>query len=179
MKVDNLNQAGKPAGDFVYPTSDDYGPATFIFLSAGIGVTPILSMLNAFAADKNRTQLSALWIHSSKGRDHHPFAAEVKRLQSKVAAAAGDCSKSLKSLVTYTRMESTVETEDENSNQDNRTTILYEGLLKEAMLIDHISPAMATNANAFLCGPTNFVMNMEAILINLGVDMSKIKHKSF
>lgn len=177
IRVGNWIQAGRPAGDFVYPaaTTDNDKNATFIFLSAGIGVTPVLSMLHAFAADKGRTQSSALWVHSARDRDHHPFGAEVNRLQSKVAL---DASKSMKSIVTYTRSNEST-TKEVGEKDANNSAIFYTGRLKEAALKDHISPAITTNSRAFLCGPTNFVMDMEAILIRLGVDASKIKHESF
>mmetsp|Transcript_34179 Transcript_34179/g.82853 ORF Transcript_34179/g.82853 Transcript_34179/m.82853 type:complete len:654 (+) Transcript_34179:76-2037(+) len=181
MEVGNLLQARKPAGDFVYPpppSSSDEKDDTFIFLSAGIGVTPVLSMLHAFAAadNSNRKQSSALWIHSAKDRDHHPFANEVKRLQSKVAS---DETKSMKSILTYTREEESIVQDDHKNMDKDDTTIYHTGRLKETLLKDHITPAFATKAHAFLCGPTNFVMDMEAILINLGVEASKIKHESF
>ncbi|CAJ1951888.1 unnamed protein product [Cylindrotheca closterium] len=179
IKVGSLIQASKPAGGFVYPSSSE--DTTFIFLSAGIGVTPVLSMLHAFAADKSRKQSSALWIHSAKDSDHHPFTDEVKLLQSKVLAS--DDSKSMKSIVTYTREEQSIIAQDDNDeNMDNdRRTIYHTGRLQETLLKDHITPALlgTKNAQAFLCGPTNFVVDMEGILINLGIDASKIQHESF
>ena len=123
-------------------------------------------MLHAFAADKSLQQSSAPWIHSAKDKDHRPFANEVAWLQSKVLAS--DENKSMKSIVTYTREESSILLDDDNENtgnHDSSRTIYHTGRLKEPLLKDHITPALLAtkNAHASLCGTTNFAMDMEGI----------------
>ena len=54
-----------------------HGPV--VLLSAGIGATPVLAMLHALAADAGATR-QVLWLHAARDREHHPFAAEVRRL---------------------------------------------------------------------------------------------------
>ena len=48
-----------------------------VLLSAGIGATPVLAMLHALAAA--RSTRPVLWLHGARDRQHHPFAAEVRR----------------------------------------------------------------------------------------------------
>lgn len=54
------------------------GERPVMLLSAGIGATPVLAMLHALAAARSTRQV--FWIHAARDRQHHPFAAEVRRL---------------------------------------------------------------------------------------------------
>jgi len=49
-----------------------------ILLSAGIGLTPVLAMLQALAAGRSRREV--WWIHGARNRAEHAFAAEVQTL---------------------------------------------------------------------------------------------------
>src|SRR5262245_20863779 len=49
-----------------------------VLLSAGIGATPVLAMLHALATAHSTRHV--LWLHAARDRQHHPFAAEVRRL---------------------------------------------------------------------------------------------------
>ena len=49
-----------------------------VLLSAGIGATPVLAMLYALASA--RSTRPVWWLHAARDRQHHPFAAEVRRL---------------------------------------------------------------------------------------------------
>jgi ferredoxin-NADP reductase len=61
-----------PRGDFTLQPGD--GPV--VFLSAGIGVTPVLAMLHALAAAKSPRQV--WWLHGARDRGEHPFAEEAR-----------------------------------------------------------------------------------------------------
>ena len=56
-----------PRGNFTLRAGD--GPVAF--LSAGIGVTPVLAMLHALAAAKSPRQV--WWLHGVRNRGEHPF----------------------------------------------------------------------------------------------------------
>ena len=49
-----------------------------VLLSAEIGATPVLAMLYALAAERSARRV--LWLHAARDGEHHPFAAEVRRL---------------------------------------------------------------------------------------------------
>jgi ferredoxin-NADP reductase len=63
-----------PRGDFVL----DPGPGPVLLISAGIGVTPVLSMLHELAAA--RSTRDVWWIHAAREPREHPFAAEAHAL---------------------------------------------------------------------------------------------------
>src|SRR5690348_1413338 len=49
----------------------------------GIGATPVLAMLHALAAVRSTRQV--LWLYAARDGQHHPFAAEVRRLMLELA----------------------------------------------------------------------------------------------
>jgi len=67
-------EAAAPRGDFVL----DDGPGPVLLISAGIGVTPVLSMLHELAAARSTREV--WWIHGARGPREHPLAAEAHAL---------------------------------------------------------------------------------------------------
>jgi ferredoxin-NADP reductase len=77
--IDHLHEGSTldvaaPRGDFVLDESS--GPV--LLISAGIGATPVLSMLQHLA--QARSDREVWWIYSARGPQEHPFAAEVRDL---------------------------------------------------------------------------------------------------
>jgi len=67
-------EVAAPRGEFVLDEST--GP--IVLLSAGIGVTPVLSMLHDLTAQRSTREV--WWIHCARGPDEHPLAAEAREL---------------------------------------------------------------------------------------------------
>ena len=63
-----------PRGDFYL--TEDAGPV--VLLSAGVGVTPVLAMLNALA--KRRSDREIWWLHTTRDAETLAFSAEVSDL---------------------------------------------------------------------------------------------------
>ena len=63
-----------PRGDFVL----DDGTGPILLISAGIGVTPVLSMLHQLAG--RHSDQDIWWLHGARGPREHPFAAEAHTL---------------------------------------------------------------------------------------------------
>jgi ferredoxin-NADP reductase/MOSC domain-containing protein YiiM len=74
LKVGDIIDASAPRGAFTLAEGD--GPV--VLLSAGIGLTPVLAMLEALAAGGSRREI--WWIHGARNRAEHAFAAEVQAL---------------------------------------------------------------------------------------------------
>ncbi|OBF25133.1 MOSC and FAD-binding oxidoreductase domain-containing protein [Mycobacterium sp. ACS4331] len=72
--VGTVIEAAAPRGDFHLTDSAD----PVVLLSAGIGVTPVLAMLNALASD--RSTRTVWWLHTVRSRASEAFAAEVTSL---------------------------------------------------------------------------------------------------
>src|SRR5262249_21189632 len=74
VRVGDALDVSSPRGSFILQS----GQRPVVLLSAGIGATPVLAMLHALAASSSTRQV--LWLHAARDREHHPFAAEVRRL---------------------------------------------------------------------------------------------------
>ncbi|TMH35944.1 MAG: MOSC domain-containing protein, partial [Betaproteobacteria bacterium] len=74
VRVGDALDVSSPRGSFILQS----GERPVVLLSAGIGATPVLAMLYALAAVRSTRQV--LWLHAARDRQHHPFAAEVRRL---------------------------------------------------------------------------------------------------
>src|SRR5262249_36556164 len=70
---DNL-EVSSPRGSFVLQP----GARPVVLLSAGIGATPVLAMLHALAVARSTRQI--LWLHAARDGQHHPCAAEIRRV---------------------------------------------------------------------------------------------------
>ena len=74
VRVGDDLEVSSPRGTFILQSGD----RPVVLLSAGIGATPVLAMLHALAAARSTRQV--LWLHGTRDGQHHPFAAEVRRL---------------------------------------------------------------------------------------------------
>jgi ferredoxin-NADP reductase/MOSC domain-containing protein YiiM len=74
VRAGSTLEAAAPRGDFVL----DDGTGPVLLISAGIGVTPVLSMLHALA--QARSQREVWWIYSARRPREHPLAAEARAL---------------------------------------------------------------------------------------------------
>src|SRR5260370_687132 len=74
VRVGDALEVSSPRGSFILES----GERPVVLLSAGIGATPVLAMLNALAAARATRQV--LWLHAARDREHHPFVSAVRRL---------------------------------------------------------------------------------------------------
>src|SRR5206468_7090831 len=74
VRVGDGLDVSSPRGSFILQS----GERPLVLLSAGIGATPVLAMLYALSAARSTREV--WWLHAARDRQHHPFAAEVRRL---------------------------------------------------------------------------------------------------
>jgi ferredoxin-NADP reductase len=74
VRVGDALDVSSPRGSFILQS----GERPVVLLSAGIGATPVPAMLQALAATRSTRQV--VWLYTARDREHHPFAAEVRRL---------------------------------------------------------------------------------------------------
>src|ERR1700688_715248 len=63
------------------------GQSSVVLLSAGVGATPVMSMLHALAAE--RSQREIWWIYGTRNRVGHPFAEESRSLLKQLSRGRG------------------------------------------------------------------------------------------
>jgi ferredoxin-NADP reductase/MOSC domain-containing protein YiiM len=142
-----------PRGSFILQP----GGRPVVLLSAGIGSTPVLAMLYALAAASSTRQV--LWLHGARDRQHHPFAAEVRRLM--LALTHG------RSYVCYSRPGS----RDRMGADFDATGHLSRSVLDEV--------GVPQEGEVYLCGPSRFMADMKEALATLGVPPDRIHVEPF
>jgi ferredoxin-NADP reductase len=142
-----------PRGSFIIQSAE----RPVVLLGAGIGATPLLAMLHSLAAA--RSTRPVLWLYGARDRQHHPFAAEVRRLM--LALQNG------RSHVCYSRPGSG----DQIGVNFDATGHLSQTVLDEV--------GVPPDADVYLCGPTRFITDMKEALAALGVTPQRIHVEIF
>ncbi|HEX3960685.1 MAG TPA: MOSC and FAD-binding oxidoreductase domain-containing protein [Trebonia sp.] len=141
-----------PRGDFVL----DDGAGPVLLISAGIGVTPVLSMLHHLAAC--RSERDIWWLHGARGPRGHPFAAEAHALLASLPHAREHVFYSAATLTERQRAHAAA------------------GRLTGEALARMGIPASAT---AYICGPASFMAGMRDALADIGLDRAAIRTELF
>jgi ferredoxin-NADP reductase/MOSC domain-containing protein YiiM/ferredoxin len=153
VRVGDALDVSAPRGSFVLQSGD----RPVVLLSAGIGATPVLAMLHALATARSTRQV--LWLHGARDRQHHPFAAEVRRLM--LALTRG------RSYVCFSRP---------GSRDEMREDFDATGRLSPSVFDDVDVPP---DADVYLCGPTRFMAEMKEALAAFGVARERIHVEIF
>ena len=153
VRVNDVLAVSAPRGSFILQS----GERAVVLLSAGIGATPVLAMLHALAAA--RSTRPVLWLHGARDRQHHPFAAEVRRLMPALTHG--------RSFVCYSRPGPG----DKAGEDFDGAGHLSRSAFEEA--------GVPREADFHLCGPNRFMTEMKAALANLGVEPKQIHVEIF
>jgi len=153
VRVGDALDVSGPRGSFILQAGD--GPV--VLLSAGIGATPVLAMLHALAAAGAARPV--LWLHGARDGQHHPFAAEVRRLMPALARGLRH--------VCYSRPGA-----GDRMGQDFDAA----GHLSRAVLAE---VGVARDADVYLCGPARFMAEMRDALATLGAAPARIHVELF
>jgi ferredoxin-NADP reductase len=153
LRVGNVLDVSSPRGSFILQADE----RPVVLLSAGIGVTPVLAMLSALAESGSARQI--LWLYQARDREHHPFAAEVRRLM--LALTHG------RSHVCYSRPGA------------------HDKMAEDFDSIGHLSRSVfdevgiPRDADVYLCGPNRFMEDMKEALGTLSVAQERIHIELF
>jgi ferredoxin-NADP reductase/MOSC domain-containing protein YiiM len=145
-------EAAAPRGDFVL----DAGAGPVLLISAGIGLTPVLSMLHELAA--RGSEREAWWIHGARGPLEHPLAAEAHGLLASLPRG--------REHVFYSAA-----TPDER-----RRARAAAGRVSKDTLAGLAVPA---EASAYICGPAAFMADIRHALVAIGLDAARIHAELF
>jgi ferredoxin-NADP reductase/MOSC domain-containing protein YiiM len=153
LRVGDRLDVSSPRGDFVLQP----GERPIVLLSAGIGATPVLAMLHALAAARSTRQV--MWLHTARDGQHHPFAGEVRGLMSALTNG--------RSYVCYTKPDAT----DKSGEDFNATGRFSRSVFDEL--------GLPQDADAYLCGPNQFMADMKEALTASGVAPERIHIEIF
>jgi ferredoxin-NADP reductase/MOSC domain-containing protein YiiM len=142
-----------PRGTFIL----DATRAPVLLISAGIGATPVLAMLQALS--RRHSDREIWWLHGARNRREESFAAEARALTGSLPNAHMH--------VCFSRPgPNDVEGRDFDST----------GRLTASVLAELNPPG---DSQAYLCGPGSFMEDISAGLAALGLDGSRIHTEVF
>jgi ferredoxin-NADP reductase/MOSC domain-containing protein YiiM len=142
-----------PRGDFVLRD----GQRPIVLLSAGVGATPVLAMLQSLAARRDRREV--WWVHGARDRFEHAFGSEVDQLLGALPQSHR--------LISYSDPD-----EDELLSPDFDDVGHISGMkLREA--------GVPANADYYLCGPDAFMKTLSSAIAAQGTPPQQIATELF
>jgi ferredoxin-NADP reductase/MOSC domain-containing protein YiiM len=152
VRTGDVLDAAAPRGEFVLDASTD----PVLLISAGIGVTPVLSMLHELAASHSAREI--WWLHGARGPLEHPFATEAETLLNSLPHT--------REYVFYSAA----------TPAELRRAGAGDGRLTASKLTELTIPA---TASAYICGPASFMADMQQALAAAGIDAASIHTELF
>src|SRR5260370_2887937 len=153
VRVGDALDVSSPRGSFILQS----GERPVVLLSAGIGATPVLSMLHALAAARSTRQV--FWLHAARDRQHHPFAAEVRRLMPVLTHG--------RSYVCYSRPDPRPKMAEDFDAARHPCPSVFDAV------------GVPPEADVYLCGPTRFMADMKEALATFGMAPERIHVEIF
>ncbi|MPW37715.1 NO-inducible flavohemoprotein [Vibrio sp. B1Z05] len=152
LQQGDIIKVAPPAGDFFLQAQSD---KPVVLVSAGVGLTPMLSMLEALqGSDKAVT-----WLHAAENGEQHAFKDHVTELCNKHS--------NLQQFTWYRApLESDKQAED----------FQFEGLIDLSQLNQQQLP---NNAEVYFCGPVPFMQFAAEQLVKLGFDKDQLHYECF
>jgi ferredoxin-NADP reductase len=153
LQVGDIVQASAARGRFTLRPGD----TPVVLLSAGIGVTPVLAMLHALAAEISTREI--WWLYGTRNGREHPFAEETRGL--------------LKALThRYSHICYSSPDPEDRPNVDFDAPGRLN--MKALQQLD-----LPRNADFYICGPSTFMSDLTAGLTTLGVAQDRVYTEMF
>jgi ferredoxin-NADP reductase/ferredoxin len=146
-------EAAAPRGTFTLRS----GQTPVLLISAGVGATPVLAMLQALAASGSARDI--WWLHGARSRADEPFAAESRALLAALPSAHRH--------ICYSNPGP-----QDVQGRDYQTA----GRLSAPVLATLDLPS---DADAYLCGPPAFMADISAALSAGGIEAARIHTEVF
>jgi ferredoxin-NADP reductase/MOSC domain-containing protein YiiM len=153
VQVGDIVQASSARGSFTLRP----GETPVVLLSAGIGVTPVLAMLHALAAEASTRQV--WWLYGTRNGREHPFAEETRGL---LKALTGR-----HSHICYSAPDP-----EDRPNADFDTAGRLD--MKVVGRLD-----LPRDGDFYICGPATFMSDLTEGLAALGVARDRIHTEMF
>jgi ferredoxin-NADP reductase/MOSC domain-containing protein YiiM len=142
-RAGDLLDVSAPRGNFTLRPSQK----PVVLLSAGVGATPVMSMLHSLVAERSPREI--WWIYGARNRGDHPFSEEARSLLKQISSGRG--------YIVYSRP----------SASDQLGTDFDAFGHIDALLLEKIG--VSRESDFYLCGPTSFLQQISDGLRNWGV----------
>jgi ferredoxin-NADP reductase/MOSC domain-containing protein YiiM len=153
VRAGDLLDVSAPRGVFTLQASDN----PVVLLSAGVGATPVLSMLHALAQERSQRQV--WWIHGARNRNDHPFAEESRLLVRQLPNG--------RAFIVYSKPATT-----------DKVGVDFDGPGHiEVALLEKLG--VTKSSDFYLCGPSPFLQAMRGGLQSWGVSGANVHMEIF
>lgn len=142
-----------PAGDFFLDTQE---VTPVVLISAGVGLTPMMSMLNYRLADDSHANIT--WLHACENGELHGFKSYINN-----------------QIHHHDKLTRFVWYRQPNSQDLPAEDYQFEGTMELSKVADKIQP----NARYYFCGPVAFMASIKQQLLDLGIDSSRMHYEVF
>ena len=158
--IGDIVQLSRPAGEF-FLDPKEVGQVPIVLISAGVGLTPLMSMLNTMLESNRRAPIT--WIHGARSTGARAFSKQLHE--------AKEAHPNLRT-VTFVKQP----TEDDVGGVDYH----FEGRASLEKC-DRVRDLHVRNDLAvyYICGPDSFMSDMQTQLWKYGVDESRIRTERF
>jgi ferredoxin-NADP reductase/MOSC domain-containing protein YiiM len=153
LRTGDVLDVSAPRGAFILQRGD----LPVVLLSAGVGVTPVMAMLHALAAQASPRPV--WWVHGARNRLDHTFAGEARDLLAKLPHA--------QSHVRYSRPDATDRLGVDFDAAGRLTVTVLEKL------------GVPREADFYLCGPPAFLEDFTAGLAGWGAARDRVHTEVF
>jgi ferredoxin-NADP reductase/MOSC domain-containing protein YiiM len=153
VKAGDLLDVAAPRGTFYLTESS----APVILLSAGVGVTPVLSMLHSLAETSSVREV--WWVHGARDGTQHLFAEESRELLNRLPASH--------SHIAYSSPAGSDRQGLDYDKQGRLSIELLRGM------------GLPRESDAYLCGPVSFMHELTTGLAEYGFDSARIHAETF
>jgi nitric oxide dioxygenase len=159
-EVGDILRLTHPFGDFYFEEKEEGKAGPVVLISAGVGLTCLMSILNTLVEEGSSRPIS--WIHGARNSKVRAFKSYVDGLAAKNENI-------------HTMYFSSAPTEDEVEGQDYHV----KGRLRLEQVGNELLFADDDKTQYFLCGPTSFMLDIEAKLKSLGVSSERVHLELF
>lgn len=143
-----------PAGDFFLEVQ---ATTPVVLLSGGVGLTPMVSMLNQLVKDNHQGEVN--YLHACLDGKHHAFSAHVSALAQQYET------------VSATTWYQTPAAADRRGDDYHHAGFINLDLVREKIL--------QPDAHYYFCGPVPFMQTINDKLLTLGVKNEQIHYEMF
>ena len=153
LEVGDIVNSSSPDGNFLL----EHSGRPVALISAGIGVTPMLSMLHAITSENSNRPVT--FVHGARNGRHHPLAGEIRDI------AGRNTNVHLEVLYSQPRAS---DVKGEAYDRQGRIS---------GDLIAELIPGL--DADFYLCGPIRFLADIALALGENGVDPRRVHAETF
>ena len=151
-----------PRGDFTLAV-DAKETRPLVLASAGIGLTPLLAMLQDLV--RRRSSRPVIWLHAARSPSEHAFRDEAQRLLDLLPGS--------RAYVFYSRAAPA----DGTDGEPPGSLHVVQGRRMDASALEDVD--VPADADVYVCGPTGFMTDLRAYLTDHGIPPERVHVELF